>query len=406
MNILLTISNFITRIREVVGIDLCFDEEGKPLVSGLHVRFVKGKLSVVAIYAGMETLKEKMPRNVPLVVTVNGKGILMREIADSDSNPINQLFPGANPNDFSLFPLKLHGHVTYSFICRKVWIEETGRLLETEGLQPVLLVPGLTFLPMVLPFLEGQDIHIVSPSYKIAIEKGVVTSIAYGPQNTDMAAGVVDIGDMRIRKSQVPLLSAILQALLKPVDQLGDMVSVAAVATGRQHYRSYRFFNFSMWSVLSLTLTLLLINFFVFSHFFRKNKMLSEEIDQIRSTVEIDRGQQAAADSSYSFFNNAGWARGTKHGYYVDRISALVPPSVQLTMLQTAYNEEAAEAGGDIYKADRIRLKGISSDPTALESFSRAVKNIPGVELVTLSDYLFKRELAAAVFSIEIVVHI
>lgn len=396
----------IITLKEAVGLELLIGPDERWQINGVHVKFIDKKLKKIAEYAGIEelnTLKKKLPKQVPLVLVINGKGILMRKTAQPENNLVNQLFPGSNPNDFFSVTCSAEETGQYHFICRKTLVEQVLNALEDRGCTPVALGMGLESLLQVLPFLEAPDAVIHTSSYSVTIVQKKIHEIAYGAHDLP-GAEMLMVGGETYKTHTLNALGAVLQVLLKPADQLDGVIEPEAVKAARDDYKYYRLFHFAKWSLLAVLLLLLLGNFLVFNHYFGKSRLLARRADLMQATAEAGRLEHALSDTDYAFFIRAGWNKNTRHGYYADRIAALVPETVRFSLLQTAPVQESVGAGDLVFANDKILLQGTSTDPTGLETFSRAIKNIPGVEAVTINNYLYKRELLAAVFTLEIIV--
>ncbi|MBO9620535.1 MAG: hypothetical protein J7539_16040 [Niabella sp.] len=397
--------NIIT-IKEAVGLDVHLLPDDRWLFTALHVKLVKGKLIKVKEYLdhkGLEHLQKQLPKNVPVVVTVNGKGILVRETDVADVNLINQLFPGGNPNDFYVQSLKINEARQYSFICRKSLIGQVLDRLKAAQIIPVYISAGAESFHNILPFVTEPDLELKAPSYTVKIVNKEISSVVYliNPENQKTLSW--DIGGYAYQGGHVNLLATLLDVLLKPANWQEGSILTPAIEKAREEYKYNRLFNFSKWAILSVTLVLLLINFFVFNYYFNKNKELLQQTNMSSGRTQAGL-ETARSDSSYAFFTGAGWNKNTRHGYYADRIAALAPPSLKLTLLQTAPMQESVGSGDFVFANNKIVVSGTSADPTDLEVFSRSIKNIPGAETVSLTSYLYKKELDAAVFTIEITV--
>ncbi|MGJ7030915.1 hypothetical protein [Niabella hirudinis] len=396
----------IITIKEAVGIELHIGADDKWQFNGVYVKFIDKKLRKVAEYKGVvepKVLKDQLPKQTPLVLVINGKGILMRQTADPVSNLVNQLFPGSNPSDFFAVTSPAGVAGQYHFICRKTLVAQVLDTLKAAGLMPVSVNIGLEPLLKALPFVEEPELVITAPAYSVTIAQQAIQAIDYGPRN-DAGMVTLSVGGEKYAAYSMNPLGAVLQALLKPVDQLeGSIVTEAVVAAG-ENYKYYKLFHFTKWTVLAVLLVLLLGNFFVFNHYFGKNKTLTLQAGLVQAATQQSLLAKGRSDSSYVFFINAGWNKNTRHGYYADRIAALAPETVRFSLLQTAPMQETVGMGDFVFAQNKIIIQGTSTDPTDLEIFSRAVRNIQGVQSATINNYLYKRDLLAAVFTLEITI--
>ncbi|SDD43140.1 hypothetical protein [Niabella drilacis] len=394
----------ISTIKEAVGLELHIGADERWQFNGVYVRFVDKKLKKIAEYHGigdLKVLKAQLPKQVPLVLVINGKGILMRQTAEPENNLVNQLFPGSNPADFFTVTCPDGASGQYHFICRKTLVAQVLDTLQAAGLMPVSVGIGLEPLLQALPFLEAAEQVITAPSYSVTIVQQVIRAMDYGPRNAAGAA-TLPVGAEVYAAHNMNALGAVLQVLLKPADQLDGAIVTEPVTAAGADYKYYKLFHFTKWAVLTMVLALLLGNFFVFNHYFGKNKALALQAGLVKAATQRSLPEQVRSDSSYTFFINAGWNKNTRHGYYADRIAALAPETVRFSLLQTAPVQETVEMGDFVFAHNKIIVQGTSTDPTDLETFSRAIRNIQGVQAVTISNYLYKRDLLAAVFTLEI----
>ncbi|MFT4092624.1 MAG: hypothetical protein QM640_03205 [Niabella sp.] len=399
------IRNNIITIRGAAGLDIHFLENDRMIISGVMVRPVKGQVRKTADFeriSNWEVLKDKLPANVPVAVTLNGKGILMRtNDRGTSENLISTLFPGANPQDFVYTTHRTGEGAEKVYIARKTYIEDIIKQMSQAGIRLVSLTLGSNPVEIVLPFMNKWNTGIITPTLRLEITERKVHTVI--PEN---AAGSVykevEIGETRYRTSQVLGLGGALALLLKPADRVHSDIRTTGISYLQKEYVYYKLFRFTGWAMLITTLALLLVNFFVFNNYYSKNKELAQSNELINSQLAGNDAAGAQLDSAYSFFTRSGWDKTTRHGFYIDRIAALVPPSVSLTSLQAAPLQESIGVSEYIFDHGKIWISGASVDPTELETFSRAIRNISGVQSVSIKSYLYKAEQQAAVFTIEV----
>ncbi|GAB3433040.1 hypothetical protein [Niabella aquatica] len=401
------IRNNIITIRQAIGIDIHFLNDGKMTISGVQIKAAKSEVQKVSSFDrihSVKDLKSKLPKNIPVAATLNGKGILMRtNSGKATDSMISTLFPGANPQDFVYTIHDIEGDDNVIFIARKSFVEDTVKELNGAGVRLVALTLGSNPVNILLPFMHKWSTDLITPMLRLDINEKKVVSVK--PEDDSAAVyKEIEIGGALYNTNKVLALGAALGLLSKPADRLHSDIRTTEINYLQKDYVYFKLFQFTGWAILITTLSLLLVNFFVFNHYFNKNKELVQANDLLAAQMDNSSDANRQLDSSYNFFMRSGWNKTSRHGYYIDRIAALVPASVSLSNMQTAPLQESIGVNDYIFTTDKILVSGTSIDPTELETFSRSVKNITGVAAVAIKSYFYKSEIKAAIFTIEITV--
>lgn len=396
------IRNNIITIREAIGLDVHFMEDGM-IVSGVHLKVQKGKVIKLKAIERIAQFKDlKLPLNIPVAVTLNGKGVLMRtNKGRATENLLSSWFPGVNPQDFLYTLHDIESEDNMAYIARRSFVEDVIKEMNEAGIRIVSLTLGTSPVNTVLPFMYRGLIELNTPTLKVDISEKKIIAIQQ-EQYPHAVFKEIEIGEVHYNTNQVLALGAALSLLSLPADRVYSDIKTSEISYLQKDYVYYKLFRFTGWAVLITLLTLLLANFFVFNHYYTKNNELVQSNSLINAQLNNSLEGNAQVDSSYSFFMRSGWNRITKHGYFADRIAALVPPTVSLTALQAAPLQESVGMNDYVFSQDKIWVSGTSADPTELETFSRSIKNINGVQGVAIKNYVYKAEIGAATFLIEI----
>lgn len=399
------IRNHIITIREAIGLDVHFMDEGGMVISGVHLKVQKGKVVKLKAIERVTNFKDlQLPKNIPVSVTLNGKGVLMRaNKGRATENLVSSWFPGVNPQDFLYTLHDIESEDNIAYIARRTFVEEAVTEMNEAGVRIMALTLGTNPVNTVLSFMYRGIIEINTPTLKLDINEKKIIAVKQEPYRQAVYKEI-EIGEMHYNTNQVLALGAALNFLSVPADRVHSDIKTSEISYLQKDYVYYKLFQFTGWTVLITLLTLLLVNFFVFNHYYTKNNELVQNNSLINAQLDNSLEGNAQVDSSYNFFMRSGWNRITKHGYFSDRIAALVPPTVSLTGLQAAPLQESVGMNDYIFNQDKIWVSGTSADPTELETFSRAIKNINGVQAVAIKNYVYKAEIGAATFLIEITI--
>lgn len=401
------IRNKIITVREIAGVDVHFLPDEKMLFLGAHMKLAGGKVVTVKNidnFKSINELKHNIPGNVPLSVSINGTGVLMRKIASGDhDNVVASVLPGSNPNDFfhSIHRITSE-HI--AFIIRKTKVEEIINLFQKAGFRLVSLSLGTENIENILPFIDSGKFTLPTPSLTIDIFDQKIINIHSNNDGPDQLFKEIRIGETVFRKTECIGIGNALKLLHKPADRIAGDIRTTEINYLQKDYVYYKLFQFTKWTVLATTLALLLINFFLFNYYFKKNRLLVEQNNLTILQQEQKIGVGNRLDSSYSFFVKSGWNNNTRYGYFIDRIATLVPPSVSFRSLEVAPLQESLGVNDYFFSKNKIVISGVSNNPGELETFSRALRNIDGVETVALNSYSYKPDINAAAFTIEMTI--
>ena len=396
----------IIAVKEAVGVDIHFMEDGGMFISGVQLKIQNGNVNRVKVFDSiysLEELKSKLPANIPLAISLNGKGVIMRTVAEKvTDNLISKMFPGTNPQNFVTVIHQLKGKSeSIIYVTRKAFVEKFIRDANDLNLRIVSMTIGTKPVDIVIPFISTSSLIIWLPSLSIDIDQSNVNAV-YAKNAMTSNDDILRIADNTYKPSQVLALGNAMGILSKPADMLYSDIAGNEITEMQTEHAYYKLFSFIGWTILLCLLTLLLANFIVFNSYYNKKKNLESESEVVNSELESKTAVNMEIDSLYNFFVRAGWNVATKHGYYIDRIAALVPSSLQLTGIQSSPLNERSDIDDFAVKSDQIILMGVSVNPIELEIFIRAIKNVPGIKIAELTNYLYKENLHGAIFTIEI----
>lgn len=402
------IRNTIMSIKEVAGIDIHFLPDEKMLLFGAHLKISGGKVVTIANIDRVETiraLKENIRPGVPVSLSVNGYGVMMRKIPLGDhSNLISGLLPGANPNEFYHNIHRINEQEAIAFIIRKTKADEIISSFSEIGLRVLSLSVGTKGVENILPFIDNGKVTLLLQSLTIEIISQNVVSVQPADAMEPQVFKEIRIGETIYRKTASIGVGNALKLLHRHAAKISSDVLQSGISYLQRDYVFYKQFRFAKWFLLAATLTLLVINFFAFNYYYHKNERIKEQNSLSLAQQQQQVHDGSRLDSIYSFFITAGWNKYTRHSYFIDRMAALVPATVTFNSLDVAPLQESRGTNDYVFAYSNIIVSGVSDDPSDLETFSRSLKNIEGVERVAISRYSYKQDISAAIFTIEITI--
>jgi len=125
----------------------------------IGLKLTKGVMSIInttKITEDLDAILEKVKPNSPLILLVNGYGILHRSISPlsaSDQEIVGQVLPNANVKDFLIQKTENGDNLLVSII-RKNIIAEQIKLFKDAGQWPVAVSIGNFHIKNIISFIE------------------------------------------------------------------------------------------------------------------------------------------------------------------------------------------------------------------------------------------------------------
>ncbi|MBK8787014.1 MAG: hypothetical protein IPN43_11100 [Chitinophagaceae bacterium] len=159
-------------------------------------------------------------------------------------------------------------------------------------------------------------------------------------------------------------------------------------------------------SLLGFFLFLLLLNFFIYTHYFSKNnELLSKNQFSLLQKSRFD-SLSKSLNSKKDFLANTGWMDDSRMiSFYADRIASTVPDSVTLTNLNIypAFSKLSNNTKQWNFQQDTILISGSCNDPSLLDAWLKEMGKIKNVQQSKINSYLFKKQGETGIFTAEVI---
>ncbi|XLS30033.1 hypothetical protein ACJD0Z_04230 [Flavobacteriaceae bacterium M23B6Z8] len=176
------------------------------------------------------------------------------------------------------------------------------------------------------------------------------------------------------------------------LDFFGGTTSVKNFENEIRHltneYQEKRFFRLFGISALSLLLVLLLVNFFLFQHYYSG----SEELKQM---VAINQGNKdkllqlnETADRKAKLVEDLLEASSSKSSFYIDRLVSKAPQSIVLEELNYQPIQQSVKPDKEIvFQYNELVIRGEASRSDEFSTWVEAMEKFDWVEKIEVLDY-------------------
>lgn len=393
----------VLKSNRVIGLHCRIDGSSTPSFSYVILVRKKGKVEIESqseIQYELEKLHEVIPAKYPVYLSVEGKGILHRQIEGDTSKPALQLaIPNANENDFIYELFEGASQKKFISFARKEFV---GDILAKLSGQKILVI-GLTISPfsgiglfeifpdLPVPFLVGN--------YEIIPERGTHEIISFSKLDHDCGTRQYKIGESEISSAMVlPFYNALTYYTNRSAD-----IEYSVVTNQKNEFVSKRLFETAGCGVLIFIFIILLANLVVFSNLSEEKQALDQNISVNKEL--ITRLNQVKDELSWKekFLGQAGDDRKNWFSFFADQIGASVPGEITLEKLDfhpvrsKIINQKEIELQSDL-----IRIEGITKSSAAVNDWTLALKKLAGVSDVTIGSFSELENSTLGIFVIEI----
>ena len=406
------INDKILKIGECTGVELSFLAGGELLISGVILLLEKNKIvkkKEFHFLSSYEQLVQKVGLRAPLAITIHGKGVLQKRMPARDltDRPMDTMLPNANPNEFYHTVTTL-GEMACVAVIRKEVLDKLIADLKSHGFRVLSVSIGISDMQYLLPFFDfDQHSSVTAPHFSLSFDDRlqlVDIGFAAGVLPKEYEKVEYNIGDQYVYSAALAGFGAAMGLLAAGPDAV-PALSTTDIQQTREDYRYFRYYRTGLWAMLGGLFALLLINFFIYNHYFSLNRNREGERQLSNEQEERIKKLSASLRSKEDFLLQSGWEAPSRLSFFADRIAGLVPSGTLLTGMQInpVNNGLQGDDRGTRFRRDTIQVTGTCDDPTELNQFTNNLKNIQDFKEVSIRNYAYKKEIRSGAFFMEII---
>jgi len=387
---------------QMVGVELKIVADGY-LIQAVLLEQKKGNVNLVKQQTELKVLSELksfVGDELPISLSISGKGILHKKIEKTTELDTSKLFSQAIPNaKASDFYLQICG--TTLSVIRKSVIDELVKEFKELGLPVISVSLGGLAIQSILPLIElegASTLHV--NEHQFQIRGGEINKYDYGLASTLGESEKLRIGELDVALGIVPAYASAFQQFLLEQVQISNL----AIESEKEEFVHKKVFTKLGWGVLGLFMIVLLANFAAFSFLSSSTDKLLVASSLHQSQLELLDKLQKEVGEKDRFFQNEGWMHASKASFYADRIAATVPTSVLLkTLAVNPINEkETRDLRKQMFDDGLIVIAGSCKRPIDLNGWIKRLKDFAWAKKVNVETYQFDSGEKAGNFRIEV----
>lgn len=393
---------------EMAGVEVMMLPDERMVVQGVILLRKGEAVSTVAGFTnvdGLARLPEHLPVTTPVSLVASGRGVLCKKLELPEGNSgqlLQKILPNANESDFYIQYVP-SGSSVLAAVARRDSIDSLVAIISKSGYQVVnvILVPvAFDALKVLLSdeVLSGKGfLHLAH--HQISFSGGELTDYSFGKNRSEPVFGQVALGGADVAEEVLPSYGAALHMLVS--GRTGQSaLPVSAAEAQLDEYLQKKRFIYSGYTALCFFLLLLLSNALCYHHYANEYRRLeyqyaghekeSAEADTLRKRIAVQE----------AFLTQTGWLRFKPTSFYVDRIGATVPQSIQIDQLVINPPDEKRTKFEKrlVFELGKGRIGGYCGKPTDLNLWVRQLRSLGWVHNVEVHKYSFDEKTSSGQF--------
>lgn len=344
-----------------------------------------------------DTLPEKWDKTLPFFLIVNTNQVIQKEVMGidtSDEKLLHKGFPNTNWDEFyfEIWRLKTKSIVA---ICRKMYVEELLSNYHTQGISIAGISLGICSIAEISKYSETDELLTNHQTVSWNEETPIITA---NPKALD---STYNINGLDILNSHVLTFAGILRLLLIDTPNTGNLTNHS-----QQLYEDYNqqsFFSKGIKIMIGTLLTILLINFIIFTHYFKLAQETSENLLLSKSSLEeVIKTKQRILAKELKIKNVVAMT-SSQSSLVINEITKRIPQSVLLTELVYHPLEKKIKPEEPILTQEKtITISGTTIDNAAFTHWVEAMEQLKWMNEVVITRF-GKNELNETEFSIKLI---
>ena len=364
---LATLSKFIKlNDLNVVGV---IKKEDYEIYNLLTIKKKANKISIVSkqSFESFELLLKTADKKTPLLVVIEGKGVLNKEIDFQNEADVNWQ---KNIDYNAIYYTDLKG-LKSNFIsfCRKNIVEETILRFQKSGFQIVDVYIG-SFLAALLNNTLKKEV-LFSNDLRLEFENDKLLS--FSKQNELAKATDYKIGEETVSSTFLPLYGAIIHFFVKPKD-VSKTINPSLTSEELIYKKAF--------GVLGITILVgflisLLMSYFLIQYYGTKNSELNLQTVYSNQSYQLILDLEAQKEKKLNILKESGVLSSKFLSYYSYEIIKTIPGNISLNEVSIIpLKEEYKENKKAFFDSKTIVVKGETFEESSFNNWLESLKKM------------------------------
>ncbi|MFD0963852.1 hypothetical protein [Pseudofulvibacter geojedonensis] len=333
----------------------------------------------------IDLIANKLPKNQHAFLIINTNHVLFKKVTTSNKNEnsiLNAAFPNINAQDFYYEIVSGNNNIYFVALCRKKYVDSIIDDLKAKNILATSFSLGNSIVTEITDFISlnliqtsNAQISLDSKISDISIKKTTIDNNEKYNIN-----GLLSVSEF------VLSLSGAITSFLSTNNRSSN--SEEKTFTLFQDFKHQIVFKKIWQSALLIFLGTLLINFFLFNHYFNKVNELQQtaQVNTVNknAVLSLDKKLQKTQKLATDILKS----NASKSSFYINEIIKLIPNSILLSELNYQPLKKRIKKDQSIQiENNTIIISGVSSKSDLFFKWIKELENTTWIKTVETLDY-------------------
>ncbi len=386
--------------KQYIGIEH-FYLNSEEKIAVLLVEKKKGELLIIKKdkVSYSEILPEKWDKKLPFFLVVNTNQVIHKEVVGietSDEKLLNKAFPNTNWDEFyfEIWRLKEKSLIAIS---RKIYINELLFNYKRQGVSIAGISLGVCSISEITKYSDERELLTNNQTVSWNEDATIVRSNS-GDINTTHT-----INELSIQNCHLLVFSGILRLLLNGTANTGNLINFSQEL--HENYNQRSFFVKGVKLMVGIVLSILVVNFFFFTHYYKLAQETSENLLLSKSSLEEIIKAKHRIQSKEQKIKNVIETSSSQSSFIINEITKRIPQSVLLSELIYRPLEKKIKIEETIVAQEKIiSLSGTTIDNATFTHWIEEIEQLKWIDQVIITRF-GKNDLNETEFSIKLILN-
>lgn len=353
-----------------------------------------------------EQLKVLLDAEWPIVLLINGRGIIHKKAnASSTEQPtalLNKVLPNANATEFTVQTTKLNEQEVFVSVIRNAVLEDLINTLKQKGISEICnCVLGPFLINGIIPLLESKIIEtgiITAGNFQLPLLNNQVTDLIV----TETTSNNYTIGTNKVSGNSILAFSA---AISYFTNYTSSSIHSDFINQLTEEFKQKQKFLFRSKALIAASFVILLINYLFFNHYWTSTTEMTSQLSTVESALQRYELINAEYNSKKQFLDQNGLLENSRTSYYVDQLAINLPNNIQWTdvnVFPIIKKNDTEENYLMSFKTKTISVSGTCKNSSDLNEWMKELKNSLWIQNITMQTYRQDNMNENGIFTIEL----
>lgn len=343
-----------------------------------------------------QKIAEKWDVRLPFFLIINTNQVIQKEVSSiesSDEKLLHKAFPNTNWEEFyfEIWRLKTKSIIV---IARKAYLNEVLSHYEKQKITIAGISLGICALAEIVEYTDEDQIYT---NHQMISRPEELQMISSGESDS---AITYNINDLEIQNRQLLAFSGILRLIINTSPNSGSIISYSE--TLYDAYNQKQFFTKGIKVMIGVVLTVLILNFIFFTHYYKLAEETAETVLVNKSSLEdVNKIKKRIIVKEEKVKSSIG-KTDSQSSLIINEIAKRIPSSIVLTELTFNPLEKKIKTDEAIVTNDEvIIITGITLANDAFTNWIETIEKFKWIDKVLIIHF-GKNEANETEFSIKI----